>query len=111
MKCIECGEHADWMVAATLVDGSPLGGKPACVLHRDIVWSGLPDGATVRFVERPPQEPAARGSVVRDRFGDLWERGNTRWTCTAAVDGDRVQQVARLPWDDVWRRYGPLTTA
>ena len=54
-------------------------------------------------------EPSARGAVVRDRDGDLWKRGNTRWTCQARVDGDRVQQVARLPWYALASQYGPLT--
>ncbi|GAB2734657.1 hypothetical protein [Nocardioides pakistanensis] len=54
-------------------------------------------------------EPTRRGTVVRDRDGDLWRRGNTRWSCLAPVDGERVTRVGRLPWYALKRQYGPLT--
>ena len=61
-------------------------------------------------VEKPlTEEPKARGSLVRDRDGDLWKRGNTRWTCQASVDGERVLRVGRLPWFALVSQYGPLT--
>jgi len=53
-------------------------------------------------------EPLRRGALVRDRDGDVWRRGNTRWSCIAPVDGVRVQRVARLPWSAVQSFYGPL---
>lgn len=55
------------------------------------------------------EEPKKRGSLVRDKDGDLWKRGNTRWTCQAPVDGRRVLQVGRLPWYALLSEYGPLT--
>lgn len=54
------------------------------------------------------EEPKKRGSVVRDKDGDLWRRGNTRWTCQADVDGERVRRVGRLRWFALRRMYGPL---
>lgn len=57
----------------------------------------------------PTPEPRQRGAMVRDRDGDLWVRGNTRWTCKAPVDGRRVRQVGRLPWYALSNKYGPLT--
>ena len=66
-------------------------------------------------VVRKPQigtlidEPKARGAVVYDRDGDPWRRGNTRWTCSAPVDGDRVTRVGRLPWFALVSQYGPIT--
>lgn len=54
------------------------------------------------------QESTKMGSRVRDRDGDIWRRGRTRWTCEAPVDGDRVTRVGRLPWGDLERKYGPL---
>jgi hypothetical protein len=56
-----------------------------------------------------PAEPRTRGTVVKDRDGDLWRRGNTRWSCMAAVDGQRVQRVGRLPWYALVDQYGPIT--
>lgn len=50
-----------------------------------------------------------RGTVVRDRDGDLWRRGNTRWSCMAPVDGVRVRRVGRLPWGPLVQMYGPIT--
>jgi hypothetical protein len=55
-----------------------------------------------------PEEPKKRGSRVRDRDGDIWVRGNTRWTCQTPVDGSRVQNVGRLGWVDLWQTYGPV---
>jgi len=55
------------------------------------------------------EEPKRRYSVVRDREGDLWKRGNTRWTCQTPVDGVRVLRVGRLHWTALARMYGPLT--
>lgn len=54
-------------------------------------------------------EPKRRYALVRDKDGDVWRRGNTRWTCTAPVDGIRVRRVGRLHWDTLQRMYGPLT--
>lgn len=56
-----------------------------------------------------PEEPRQRGSLVRDRDGDLWQRGNTRWTCQTPPDGRRITSVGRLPWYALADRYGPLT--
>jgi hypothetical protein len=53
-------------------------------------------------------EPKKRGSIVRDRDGHLWKRGNTRWTCQEPVNGRDVQQVARLPWYALVTMYGPV---
>jgi hypothetical protein len=53
-------------------------------------------------------EPARMGARVRDRDGDTWRKGRTRWSCEAAVDGRRVQTVGRLPWSQLERMYGPL---
>ena len=55
------------------------------------------------------EEPGRRGARVRDRDGDIWKRGNTRWTCEARVDGARVTRVGRLPWYALVSQYGPLT--
>jgi hypothetical protein len=49
-----------------------------------------------------------RGALVRDRAGDVWKRGTTRWTCQAPVDGVRIRNVGRLYWGDLTRMYGPL---
>lgn len=57
---------------------------------------------------KAPQEPKQMGSLVRDRDGDLWERGRTRWNCQAPIDGRRVQRAARLPWYALVTLYGPL---
>ena len=54
-------------------------------------------------------EPKRRGAKVRDREGDVWKRGNTRWSCETPVDGIRVTRVGRLPWYALARQYGPLT--
>lgn len=54
------------------------------------------------------EEPKKRGSLVRDKDGDLWRRGNTRWSCLAEVDGVRVTRAGRLPWHALERMYGPL---
>lgn len=54
------------------------------------------------------EEPKKRDSLVRDKDGDLWRRGNTRWTCQAEVDGSRVTRVGRLPWYALQSMYGPL---
>ena len=54
-------------------------------------------------------EPMKMGSLVRDRDGDEWQRGRTRWTCKAPVDGRRVTRVGRLPWYALASQYGPLT--
>lgn len=54
-------------------------------------------------------EPRKRGTVVRDREGDTWRRGTTRWNCEAPVDGDRVTRAGRLPWYALVDQYGPLT--
>lgn len=52
--------------------------------------------------------PLKRGMVARDRFGDAWRRGNTRWTCLSPVDGERIQSVARLPHGELLSQYGPV---
>jgi hypothetical protein len=54
------------------------------------------------------EEPARMGARVRDRDGDTWRRGRTRWTCEARVDGRRVTAVARLPWSSLVSWYGPV---
>lgn len=53
-------------------------------------------------------EPMKMGSLVRDKDGDLWQRGRTRWSCLAPVDGVRVLRAGRLPWYELARQYGPL---
>jgi hypothetical protein len=55
------------------------------------------------------EEPKRRGTRVRDKDGDTWKRGNTRWTCEAPVDGRRIVAVGRLPWYALVSNYGPLT--
>jgi hypothetical protein len=55
-----------------------------------------------------PAEPARRGAVVRDRNGDVWQRGASRWTCMKVMEGGPVQHLARQTWEDVWKSYGPL---
>lgn len=59
-------------------------------------------------LNRETGEPLRRGARVEDKDGDLWRRGNTRWTCEAEVDGVRVRNVGRLPWHELKRLYGPL---
>jgi hypothetical protein len=54
-------------------------------------------------------EPRRMGAEVRDREGDLWRRGRTRWSCLAPVDGVRIERVARLPWYALVDQYGPVT--
>lgn len=56
-----------------------------------------------------PPEPPRMGALVRDRDGDVWRRGRTRWTCQTPVDGVRVRRVGRLPWSGLVSMYGPLT--
>jgi len=53
-------------------------------------------------------EPTQRGARVRDRDGDVWRRGTTRWTCEAPVDGVRIERVGRLRWYALESMYGPL---
>lgn len=53
-------------------------------------------------------EPKRRGTIVRDRDGDRWRRGSTRWTCMAAVDGVRVLRAGRLHWSALVDMYGPI---
>lgn len=53
-------------------------------------------------------EPKKMYSLVRDKDGDTWLRGRTRWTCQAPVDGNRVSRVGRLPWYALVTQYGPL---
>lgn len=57
----------------------------------------------------PLTEPPRMGAIVRDRDGDTWRRGRTRWSCEAPVDGQRIGQVGRLRWDALVSMYGPLT--
>lgn len=54
------------------------------------------------------EEPKRRYTVVRDKDGDQWRRGNTRWTCTTPVGSRGVTNVGRLGWHDLNRMYGPL---
>lgn len=54
------------------------------------------------------EEPRKRGTRVRDKDGDVWRRGNTRWSCEAPVDGVRIQRAGRLPWYALVNQYGPL---
>jgi hypothetical protein len=54
------------------------------------------------------EEPLRMGARVRDRDGDTWRKGRTRWTCEARVDGRRVEVVARLPWYALVSKYGPV---
>lgn len=58
--------------------------------------------------QSPVEEPLKMYSLVRDRAGDIWERGRTRWTCTAPVDGRRILRVARLYWSSLSSMYGPV---
>lgn len=50
-----------------------------------------------------------RGTRVRDKGGDVWRFGRTRWTCETPIDGIRVTAVGRLPTATLERWYGPLT--
>lgn len=50
-----------------------------------------------------------RYALVEDRDGYVWRRGNTRWTCTAPVDGIYVKSVGRLGWRDLRSWYGPIS--
>jgi hypothetical protein len=59
----------------------------------------------------PMVEPKKTGAEVRDRTGDVWRRGHTRWTCTTPVDGKRIMVVGRLHWDELVKMYGPLADA
>lgn len=68
----------------------------------------LMPAAFERLTGPVPEEPRPRGTKVRDRDGDIWKKGNTRWTCQAPVDGVRVHAVGRMVWSDLWRTYGPL---
>ena len=80
--------------------------------------NGPPRSVGAGFLMHEPVEPVAehltaeptkRGTVVRDREGDTWRRGTTRWNCEAPVDGARVQRAGRLPWYALVDQYGPLT--
>lgn len=62
-----------------------------------------------REAQKMLDEPKRRGALVRDRDGDVWKRGNTRWTCQTPIDGKRVQSVGRLPFYALVSMYGPLT--
>lgn len=55
------------------------------------------------------EEPRRRYARVADADGHQWERGNTRWTCLAPINGRDVTAIGRLPWTDLVRMYGPLT--
>lgn len=55
------------------------------------------------------EEPRRRYARVQDADGHQWERGNTRWTCLAAINGRDVTQIGRLPWSSLVSMYGPLT--
>lgn len=65
--------------------------------------------ATRPSANRETGEPLRRGARVRDRDGDVWRRGNTRWTCQSPIDGVRIRAVGRLPWFTLKDWYGPLT--
>jgi hypothetical protein len=41
------------------------------------------------------EEPLRMGARVRDRDGDTWRKGRTRWTCEARVDGSRPTSIGR----------------
>lgn len=71
-------------------------------------WSEDPQVRAAQSAELLAAEPKRRGARVRDKDGDVWVRGNTRWTCQAPVDGDRVRSVGRLPWYTLVDWYGPV---
>jgi hypothetical protein len=48
------------------------------------------------------------GARVRDRDGDTWRKGRTRWSCETPPDGRRIVVVARLPWSQLVAQYGPI---
>lgn len=54
------------------------------------------------------EEPQKMYSLVRDKDGDIWQRGRTRWTCQTPVGSRGVTNVGRLPWYALVRQYGPL---
>ena len=55
------------------------------------------------------EQPKPRmGDRVRDKDGDVWRFGRTRWSCEAPVDGVRVTRVGRLPTSALESMYGPL---
>lgn len=69
----------------------------------------LKSGGTVStWSARPTVEPKRMNAKVRDRDGDIWRRGRTRWTCTTPVDGERVRRVGRLHWSALVSMYGPV---
>ena len=56
------------------------------------------------------EEPTRRGTRVRDKDGDVWRRGNTRWNCETSPGTRRhVTSVGRLPWYALVSMYGPVT--
>ena len=55
-----------------------------------------------------PDSKARRGTIARDREGDLWRFGRSRWWCLAPTDGVRVTRVARLGTADLVSEYGPV---
>jgi hypothetical protein len=52
------------------------------------------------------QDPYRRGTLVRDREGDVWRKGTAWWHWT---DRNRTTGPGKLLWGDLDRRYGPLT--
>jgi hypothetical protein len=70
----------------------------AALEHRD-----LADRPTLEVGMRVP-----RGTLVLDRDGDVWRKGNTRWTCLVSGDGGRVRAIGRLTQSELLRQHGPV---
>lgn len=60
-------------------------------------------------IDPETREPLRRGALVMDKDGDVWRRGNTRWTCQTPVGTNGVTNIGRLPWYALEAKYGPLT--
>lgn len=46
-----------------------------------------------------------RGTLVRDREGDIWRKGTTWWLWTGRETGTGA---GKMRWSDLVRRYGPI---
>lgn len=80
--------------------------------HRENRPGAYYDLAAAEKAHLAAREPLAseapkRGTIALDRDGDAWKWGNTRWTCLAPVDGERILRVARLPHSAFLSEYGP----
>ena len=98
--CPECGQAPD-----SHIDDGRFWIPRRCDLIPRGVWDRIEQYRTDKAAT--VDEPKRRGAMVRDKDGDLWKRGNTRWTCQAPIDAAHAR-VGRLPWFALVRQYGPL---